>query len=401
MARKLGAGCHRWPYRRDEALAEDPIDLDALLAPLDDGEGGAGIDLRSDYSITSPYQLLRDARAAARAEERARDATGDTELPPADGWRDVSRIARETLAKRSKDFEIAAWLTEALVRQHGLIGLRAGARLIAGLCNAFWDGGFPQPDMDEPEEYRMDGRAAPIGGLSGGSADGTVMQPLRRLALLHRADGTALGIYQWDQAEETEAIVNEERKQARRDAGVPELATLEAEAGLDLAHTRMVLDQARGALEAWRAMEQATDACFGSAAPSTRNVTVLLERIIQVAGRLTGNVAGDAGQADSAQAPQAAGGGALPPSGGAAPGVSTAAAAPGAIRTREDALRELGRIADYFRATEPHSPLAYTLADAVRRGRMTLPELLAEIIPDQEARDAMLSRLGIRPPSSE
>ena len=381
-------------------MAEDPIDLDALLAPLGDGEDGAGIDLRSDYSVTSPYQLLRDARAAARAEERARDASGDTELPPADGWRDVSRIAQESLARRSKDFEIAAWLTEALVRHHGLIGLRAGARLIAGLCHAFWENGFPRPDQDEPEEYRMDGRAAPIGGLSGGTADGTVMQPLRRLALFHRADGTALGIYQWDQAEETEAIVNEERKQARRDAGVPELATLEAEAGLDVAHVGMVLDQARGALEAWRAMEQATDACFGSAAPSARNVTVLLERIIQVAERLTGNVAGDGGQASVAQAPAAAGGGA-PPAGGAAPGLTAAAAAPGAIRTREDALRELGRIADYFRATEPHSPLAYTLADAVRRGRMTLPELLAEIVPDQEARDAMLSRLGIRPPSSE
>ena len=88
--------------------------------------------------------------------------------------------------------------------------------------------------------------------------------------------------------------------------------------------------------------------------------------------------------------------------GGAAP-VATAAAggAAGPIRTREDALRELGRIADFFRATEPHSPLAYTLEEAVRRGRMTLPELLAEIIPDEEARFGMLSRLGIRPESTQ
>ncbi len=366
-------------------MAEDPIDLDALLAPLDAGEGGAGEDLRGDYSATSPYQRLRDARAAARAEERARDSDGDTEAPPADGWRDVSRIAQESLSRRSKDFEIAAWLTEALVRQHGLAGLGAGARLITGLCENFWDAGFPQPDEDG-----LDGRAAPIGGLAGAGADGTIMQPLRRLPLFHRADGSSLGLYQWDQAEETEAIVNEERKQARRDAGVPELATLEAEAGLDRGYLAGLVRDATAALDAWRAMEQATEARFGGEAPSTRNVASLLERLIQVARRLAGGMTESAGEA-VAEAVAASPGGAVATAPAGAP------AAPGAIRTREDALRELGRIADYFRATEPHSPLAYTLEEAVRRGRMTLPELLAEIIPDQEARDAMLSRLGIRP----
>jgi type VI secretion system protein ImpA len=65
--------------------------------------------------------------------------------------------------------------------------------------------------------------------------------------------------------------------------------------------------------------------------------------------------------------------------------------------TRETALRELDRIAEYFRRTEPHSPLAYTLDEAVRRGRMSLSELLAEVLPDAAVRNAMLVRLGIRP----
>jgi type VI secretion system protein ImpA len=60
-------------------------------------------------------------------------------------------------------------------------------------------------------------------------------------------------------------------------------------------------------------------------------------------------------------------------------------------------LRDLVRIADFFRRTEPHSPLAYTLDDAVRRGKMTWPELLAEIVPDELARTQMLVQLGIRP----
>jgi type VI secretion system protein ImpA len=367
-----------------------PIDIDSLLAPLEDSEGGAGEDLRADYSPSSPYQRLRDARAAARAEERARDADGDTEAPVADGWRDVARIGLDVLASRSKDLEVASWLTEALVRQHGLDGLTAGAALIRGLCDSYWDWAFPRPDEDG-----LDGRSSPIGGLAGAGVDGTVMQPLRRLALFRRADGTPLGLYQWDQAEETEGIVNEERRQARRDAGVPELATLEAEARLDRAFVVGMARSAEAALEAWRAMEEVTESRFGAESPSTRNVVTVLERIIAVARRLLGpETEAPAQQLEEAAmpvagaAPVAASGGA--PAGGAGP-----------IRTREDALRELGRIADYFRSTEPHSPLAYTLEEAVRRGRMTLPELLAEIMPDEEARHGMLSRLGIRPDAAQ
>jgi type VI secretion system protein ImpA len=67
------------------------------------------------------------------------------------------------------------------------------------------------------------------------------------------------------------------------------------------------------------------------------------------------------------------------------------------INNREDALRVLNEVADFFRRTEPHSPLAYTLDDAIRRGRLTWPELLEEIVPDQDIRDAVLRSLGIRP----
>lgn len=69
-----------------------PIDIEALLAPLETGEQGAGQDLRTDYSGSSPYQRLRDARSEARAEERARDAEGESEGPEPTGWRDVLTV---------------------------------------------------------------------------------------------------------------------------------------------------------------------------------------------------------------------------------------------------------------------------------------------------------------------
>jgi type VI secretion system protein ImpA len=271
------------------------------------------------------------------------------------------------------------------VRIHGLPGLSAGAALIAGLCEAFWDAGFPQPDEDG-----LEARASPIGGLSGSSGDGTIMQPLRRLPMFRRTDGTGLGLYLWEQAEQT-AGLPEDRRDARYAAGTPELSTLEAEARLDKAYLTGTWRDATSALQAWRELDRIVDARFGSEAPSLRKVTNLLEQLVAVVTRLGGEP-----QAVQLDEPVQAAGGA----------VAGDAAAPaggggrGALVTRDDALRELDRIAEYFRRTEPHSPLAYTLEEAVRRGRMTLAELLMEVLPDQETRNGMLARLGMRPEGS-
>lgn len=362
-------------------MEDNPIDLDALLAPLETGDQGAGVDLRSDYSATSLYQKLRDSRAAARAEERARDADNESDAPAAAGWRDVLATGQKALATQSKDMEIAAWMTEALVRIHGLPGLTAGAKLIAGLCEGFWDAGFPQPDEDG-----LDVRASPIGGLSGAGADGTIMQPLRQLSMFRRADGIGVGMYLWEQAEQTTTL-DDTRREARYAAGVPQLATLEAEARLDRAFLTGVGRQVGEAIDAWRELGNVLDARFGGDAPSMRNVASLLDRMLEVITQLGGVV-------DDAEA--AVDGDAVTDTAGE-PGGAGVASSAGAVLSRDAALRELDRIAEYFRRTEPHSPLAYTLDEAVRRGRMTLPELLAEVVPDDDARGAMLARLGIRP----
>jgi type VI secretion system protein ImpA len=362
-------------------MANEPIELAPLLAPLEGGEQGAGVDLRLDYTATSPYQRLRDARGAARAEERARDAEDGSDGPPADGWRDVLSVGQQALATQSKDLEIAAWMTEALVRIHGLPGLTAGARLIAGLCDAYWDAGFPRPDEDGLEV-----RASPIDGLSGSTADGTIMQPLRRLPMFRRADGTGMSVYLWEQAEQAAGLPDDKRE-ARYAAGTPELPTLQAEARLDKAYLTGTWQDATTALQAWRELGSIVDTRFGSEAPSLRKVTNLLEQLLGVVTRLGGEPTADP-VADTAVAGDAA-----------AAGVTTGAAGGGGrgeLRTREDALRELDRIADYFRHAEPHSPLAYTLEEAVRRGRMSLAELLMEVLPDPETRNGMLARLGMR-----
>src|SRR3954470_22294172 len=114
-------------------MAELPegFDLAALLASIP-GDAPAGIDLRGDASPQSLYYRLRDARADARAAERTAESEDPLSAPPPE-WRMIRDLGIEAIAGHSKDLEIAAWLTEALLRSDRLPGFTAGVRLMSGL----------------------------------------------------------------------------------------------------------------------------------------------------------------------------------------------------------------------------------------------------------------------------
>lgn len=95
-------------------------------------------------------------------------------------------------------------------------------------------------------------------------------------------------------------------------------------------------------------------------------------------------------------APTAAAAGDL--EGDAVEGSSTggAAAKTGPVSTREEAIRQLKLVADFFRRTEPHSPLSYALEQSVRWGGMSLPDLLKEFIDNDQTLSDVYRRMGIQ-----
>lgn len=362
----------------------DGIDVDALLAPASEAEP-AGADLREDFTPQSLYYRLRDARAEARAAERAADSDAAIETVTPPQWRTVRDVGLQALAV-SKDLEVGAWLTEALLRSDGLRGLTAGLRLMTGLVERYWDGLYPRPDEDGVATT-----VAPVAGLNGESGDGTLIQPLRKLVLFHRPDTSPVPFWQYEQSRDLEGIADKARRQQRLDDGAVPLETMETEAraagGAWFAGLR---DEIGAAAEAWRLVGAALDGRAGAESPSTSRVRDLLEQF----GEAVARYAPAAREEDSATGVEHA----LPDAADAGTPVSGAVSRPA---TREDALRTLETVATFFRRTEPNSPLSYTLQDAVRRARMTWPELLAEVVPDAASRSAILTSLGIRPPEEE
>ena len=172
----------------------------------------------------------------------------------------------------------------------------------------------------------------------------------------------------------------------------------------------MALDeQIRGCLEEFQALTALLDGLCGEQAPHSSNIKNALFHCQEVVS----TVAGD-------RIKQAA----LPVRGIHGPGMSTNGIVPATydfqnlglaeafdddselaegppigpahgIPSRDHALMMLEAIAAFFRQTEPHSPIPYTLEQTVRWGRMPLPDLLSELIPDQNAREHYFRMVGI------
>lgn len=365
--------------------------VEELLEPVTE-DAPAGEDLRADSSPNSLYYRVKDARIAARAAERANieDASA---VPPE--WRIVVEAGSEALRTKGKDLEIAAWMVEALVRLEGFAGLRDGFRLIEGLVARFWDDLYPQPDEDG-----IATRVAPVTGLNGEGGDGTLILPIRNVPLTQGAEHS-YALWQFEQAAELDRMTDADRKAAKIAAGALSMeqftATVNetpAEFFVDLAED-IELAQA-----AFAAMNSALDQAAGADSPPYGKIRDALEAALDAvrffAAEKLADAAADAEAADAADVDVAAEG--YADAGEGSPAQATGRRRNGEYQTREEALADIQRIAAYFRKQEPHSPISYTLEEVVRRSRLSLPELLAELIQDDSARRLFLLASGIKPP---
>ena len=89
----------------------------------------------------------------------------------------VIKLTKDVLTTKTKDLQLAAWLTEALLKQQGFAGLKDGLSLCFGLIDKFWDTVYP-----ELEDGDAQARGAPLGFI------GTKLEiPLKLVPLVEKA----------------------------------------------------------------------------------------------------------------------------------------------------------------------------------------------------------------------
>src|SRR5580658_5546373 len=122
---------------------------DDLLNPIE-GPNPSGVNLRYEPI----YDKIKEAR---REEDQPPPGMAERDRKVADNSL-VIKLAKDVLANKTKDLQLAAWLTEALLKQQGFAGLKDGLSLCLGLTDKFWDTVYP-----ELEDGDAQARGAPLG----------------------------------------------------------------------------------------------------------------------------------------------------------------------------------------------------------------------------------------------
>jgi len=324
-----------------------PLNADLLAACLTPipGEQPAGVELRYDPRL--------DAIKEARREELLPGPNAKAADSAA-----VVALCSAFLQKETKDLQLAAWLTEALMRRQGFGGLLTGVAITRGLLESFWDTVYPLPEDDD-----LGLRAGPVEWIGSKLALPVRLTPV--IGRLSCADlDTARTV-----PDEAKAKQNDEQRKLREEAvaaGKPTPEEVETESdALTKVQIRTIIADLDATLLEVQQLEKITDERFGQDSPSLLPLRNALDEPRRVlASLLARKLETDP---DPIEEVPAEGEDAI---GGAGDDDGTQSSEP--VSTA-DAGRRIGVIARWLRQQQRTSPSAYRLIRGYRWG-----ELLAQ-----------------------
>lgn len=320
------------------------IDPDKFTTPVEDANpSGPNLEYDPDF------------QALERAQQgRPQQAIGDSVKPGEEpDWNDVLQRA-QALLLRSRDLRVALTLTSALLRSDGFAGLAAGLGILSGLIEGQWETVHPNLDAEDNNDptsrvNSLMGLAAPEGLLKALRSTPVVQsKSLGRFSLrdIRIASGKT----------PAPAGLKEPPKQVQIDAAFrdADLATLQATAAAIAT-----------ALERVGAIDRVLVDKVGARAPELKPLVLDLAELKRILADKLGarGAAGAAGPGDSGVASSAT--------------MSTS----GDITSREDVVRQIDRLCEYYRRHEPSSPVPLLLQRAKRLVAKDFLEIIRDMTP--------------------
>jgi type VI secretion system protein ImpA len=300
------------------------------------------------------YGRTKPLESAPEPDENAPKTVQDRDEKPPD-WGEIKEKSLEAL-RLSKDLRLLAHLGTSLLRTDGLPAFLDTVKIASDWLNSYWDTTYPPVDGDGiVRRSALNCFADPI----------AVIDALRKAPLVKSRQHGTFSLRDIDiasgqlapgkaEARPDESLING----AFSSVPLPELTEL---------HQRVNdATQSLKTIDAKMREEVGTEA-----APSFDLLSAQLTKIDRV---LRAQIAArpDAAPMEGVE-------------GEAGPAGQPAAGFSGAVRSRQDAIRALDAVADYFRHNEPSSPVPMFCERAKRLISMGFLEMLADIAPDAVA----------------
>jgi type VI secretion system protein ImpA len=275
-----------------------------------------------------------------------------TPLDPPPEWGAIRMQALEALG-RSKDLRLLAHLGSALLRTDGLPAFSQTLQVASQWLQTYWAGTYPVVDEDAIlRRNALNCFADPMAVIDG----------LRRSPLVISRQHGTFSLRDID-------IASGQMQPTDGDSRPDENRIAAAFAEAPLENLQELQQSVAGAIDAVKRIDATMSAEGGTeAAPEFDPLSsqlVKIDRVLRthLASRAESGVVGD-------------------PATGEIAGSTGQAAAVGAIKSRQDAIRALDAVAEFFRRNEPSSPIPLLLDRAKRLVSKNFLEVLADIAPD-------------------
>lgn len=356
------------------------IDIEALLQPISE-EKPSGESLQ--YS--GLYDEIREAR---RSDDLLAQGQWQHEPKLAD-YRKVISLAIPALTSETKDLQISVWLAESLTKENGFTGLRDSLVLLRRLQEEFWE--TLHPEIDEGD---MEARANAIEWME--------QQTAVALKTLPITGGEGFNYLNWEESKNFDIPDNIDALEYAEQERVRALKTQAEEekrktgamwrAAKGITNRAFCEDLNLALEECWneaQALDRTIEEKYDrNQMPGLRNLKKALEDVRGVVKTMLEEKRLEEPDAIDEEATET-----IENADGTVQ-VRTVAVATGAISNRQDALKRLGDVAEYFRKNEPHSPVSYLVQRAVKWGNMPLENWLLDVIKDEAVIFQLRQTLG-------
>ena len=308
--------------------------------------------LLSAFDAYRLYGRTKPLEPAAEPDENAPESVLDRERPP--DWGEIKEKSLEAL-RVSKDLRLLAHLGTALLRTDGLPAFLDTVKIASDWLNSYWDLTYPPVDGDGIVR-----RSA----LNCFADHFAVVDALRKAPLVKSRQHGTFSLRDVD-------IATGQLAPGKAEPKPDETHVNGAFSTMPLEELTGLRQQVGGAIESLKAIDAKMREEVGTeAAPSFDLLSAQLTKVDRLL------------RAQLAARPDA-----VPSAEDAAAGVDgqPASGFSGAVRSRQDAVRALDAVADYFRHHEPSSPVPMFCERAKRLISMGFLEMLADIAPDAVA----------------